>query len=510
MSGSRTIKSVRNIGFEFFNQILSLVLRFVSRRIFISILSMEYLGINGLFAEILQMLSLADLGFGTAMVYSFYKPLAEGDEHKIAALVGYYRRIYTYIALSVAAIGLMVVPFLDVIVNTEQEVPFLEVYYLLNLANTVRSYLFVYKTSLITADQKQYVISKYNAIWSMANVLAQILVLLLFKNYICYVAVSVIIGLANNIHISYKADQLYPLMKKKAELAKEEKKKIFQNIKSVFIYKLSGTLLNATDNTLISIMLGTIWVGYYSNYNLVLYYLNLFIGIIFTSVTASIGNLIVEETEEKRYQVFESLQVISYMICGIAAPCLLFLLEDFICIWLGPEFIADKLLLIAIVLNFYLGAVLRPIWSYREATGLYRKTKYVMLCTAALNLILSIWWGKVLGLAGIVFASAASRVMTYIWYEPYLLFKEYFKRNVLNFYWKIVANVSGVLALCLVCKVSVGDIQVRTWLELIWKAIGIGCISLLGMWIFYRKTEGFRMVLLKVCQVFGKDVGNKK
>ena len=111
MSGSRTIKSVRNIGFEFFNQILSLVLRFVSRRIFISILSMEYLGINGLFAEILQMLSLADLGFGTAMVYSFYKPLAEGDEHKIAALVGYYRRIYTYIALSVAAIGLMVVPF---------------------------------------------------------------------------------------------------------------------------------------------------------------------------------------------------------------------------------------------------------------------------------------------------------------------------------------------------------------------------------------------------------------
>ena len=386
----------------------------------------------------------------------------------------------------------------------------MEVYYLLNLANTVRSYLFVYKTSLITADQKQYVISKYNAIWSMANVLAQILVLLLFKNYICYVAVSVIIGLANNIHISYKADQLYPLMKKKAELAKEEKKKIFQNIKSVFIYKLSGTLLNATDNTLISIMLGTIWVGYYSNYNLVLYYLNLFIGIIFTSVTASIGNLIVEETEEKRYQVFESLQVISYMICGIAAPCLLFLLEDFICIWLGPEFIADKLLLIAIVLNFYLGAVLRPIWSYREATGLYRKTKYVMLCTAALNLILSIWWGKVLGLAGIVFASAASRVMTYIWYEPYLLFKEYFKRNVLNFYWKIVANVSGVLALCLVCKVSVGDIQVRTWLELIWKAIGIGCISLLGMWIFYRKTEGFRMVLLKVCQVFGKDVGNKK
>lgn len=506
MNGSRTAKSVKNMGFEFFNQILSLILRFVSRRVFIYVLSVEYLGINGLFSEVLQMLSLADLGFSTAMVYSFYKPLAEGDENKIAALTGYYRRIYIYIAIAVATIGVMVVPFLGFIVNTDQEVPFLKVYYLLYLANTVRSYLFVYKTCLITADQKQYVISKYNAIWSIANILAQILVLLIFKNYIIYLAVSVIIGLANNIFISHKADQLYPLLKERVELAKEEKIGIFQNIKSVFIYKLSGTLLNATDNMLISMMLGTVWVGYYSNYNLVLYYLNLFIGIVFSSVTASIGNLIVEEAEEKRYQVFESLQVVSYMICGIAAPCLLFLMEDFIGLWLGPEFIVDKTLLIAIVMNFYLGAVLRPIWSYREATGLYRRTKYVMLCTATLNLILSVWWGLKLGLAGIVFASAASRVMTYIWYEPYLLFKEYFKRNVLNFYWKILKNVLGVLILCAICARTVGNIQVDTWIELIFKAVGIGCISLLGMLIFYRNTKGFQLVLLKVRQILRKDM----
>ena len=176
-------------------------------------------------------------------------------------------------------------------------------------------------------------------------------------------------------------------------------------------------------------------------------------------------------------------------------------------IWLGPEFIVDKTLLIAIVMNFYLGAVLRPIWSYREATGLYRRTKYVMLCTATLNLILSVWWGLKLGLAGIVFASAASRVMTYIWYEPYLLFKEYFKRNVLNFYWKILKNVLGVLILCAICARTVGNIQVDTWIELIFKAVGIGCISLLGMLIFYRNTKGFQLVLLKVRQILRKDMG---
>lgn len=501
MSGSRTVKTVKNIGFEFFNQILSFVLHFVSRTIFIQVLSVEYLGINGLFAEILQMLSLADLGFSTAMVYSFYKPLAEGDEYRIVALVNYYKKIYTYIAIAVAAVGIVVLPFLDLIVNTKEKVPFLEVYYLLSLADTVATYLFVYKTSLITADQKQYIISKYNAIWNLINISMQIMVLLIFKNYILYVTVAVVVRLANNIFISYKADQLYPAIRSKLELPREEKRGIFQNIKSMFIYKLSGTLLNATDNTLISVMLGTVWVGYYSNYNMILYYLNLFIGIIFSSMTASIGNLVVEETEGKRYQIFECLQVVSYMICGTAAPCLLLLMEDLICIWIGQEYIVDQLLLIAIVMNFYLGAVLRPIWSYREATGLYMKTKYVMLCTAALNLILSIWWGLKIGLAGIVFASAASRVMTYIWYEPYLLFKEYFKRNVLEFYWKIVKNVIGVLILCIICGMVGTQIQVYTWLGLFLKACVIGGISLTGMLFFYRKTIGFQLVLLKLRQI---------
>ena len=505
MSDSRTTKSVKNIGFEFFNQLLSFLLRFISRKVFISVLSVEYLGINGLFAEVLQMLSLADLGFGTAMIYSFYKPLAEGDERKVAALIGYYRKIYTYIAVAVAAVGILVVPFLDVIVNTEKEIPFLKVYYLLNLANTVRTYLFVYKTSLITADQKQYIISKYNAIWNMINVLAQIVVLLIFKNYILYLAVSVVIGIANNIFISCKADQLYPIIKQKVNLEKEEKGSIFRNIKSMFIYKLSGTLLNTTDNTLISMLLGTVWVGYYSNYNLILHYVNLFIWVVFSSVTASIGNLIVEETEEKRYQVFECLQVVSYVICGIAAPCLLFLMEDLIRIWLGAQFIVDQLLVLAIVMNFYLGAILRPIWSYREATGLYMKTKYVMLCTAALNLILSIWWGIELGLAGIVFASAASRVLTYIWYEPYLLFKEYFKKNVLVFYWKMVKNIFGVIMLCMICEMTGGNLQINTWGGLIIKAVIIGCVSLVGMLLFYWKTEGFQLILAKAYQILGKE-----
>lgn len=498
VSGSRTKKTLKNIGFEYFNQILSLILHFISRNIFIQVLGVEYLGINGLFSDILQMLSLADMGFSTAMVYSFYKPLAENDSRRIAGLVNYYRKMYMFIAIGITTLGVLLVPFLGVLVNTEKEIPFLVVYYLLNVANTVRTYLFVYKTSLITADQKQYVISKYNAIWSTASIIAQIVVLLLFRNYMIYLAVAVVMGLANNIHISKIADRMYPAIHEHhVELSKEEKNGIFYNLKSIFIYKLSGVLLNATDNTLISVMIGTVWVGYYSNYEMVLYYLNLFIGIIFSSMTASIGNLVVEEGPEKRYQIFESLQVISYVMCGIAAPCLFFLMEDFITVWLGAEFVLDRLLLVAIVVNFYLGAVLRPVWSYREATGLYVKIRYVMFCTAVLNIILSIILGQQIGLAGIVFASALSRLLTYIWYEPYLLFKDYFNRSAVIFYKKIAVNVLAALAVCLVCGLFAYHIHVTTWLQLFGKAILVGSISCLGMFLFYRKTMGFQLLLEK-------------
>lgn len=504
MSGSRTSKTLKNIGFEYFNQILSLILHFISRNIFIQVLGVEYLGINGLFSDILQMLSLADMGFSTAMVYSFYRPLAENDQRKIAGLIKYYRKMYMFIAIGITTMGVMLIPFLDVLVNTEKEIPFLVVYYLLNVANTVRTYLFVYKTSLITADQKQYVISKYNAIWSTASIIVQIVVLLLFHNYIIYLSVAVLMGLANNIHVSRIADKMYPAIHEQyAELDKEEKFGIFRNLKNIFIYKLSGVLLNATDNTLISVMIGTIWVGYYSNYQMVLYYLNLFIGIIFSSMTASIGNLVVEEGPERRYQIFESLQVISYVMCGIAAPCLFFLMEDFITVWLGAEFVLDRLLLIAIVFNFYLGAVLRPVWSYREATGLYAKIRYIMFSTAVLNIILSVLLGHWIGLAGIVFASALSRLMTYIWYEPYLLFKEYFNRSVIIFYKKIASNVLAALAVCFVCGLFAYHIHVSTWAGLFGKAVLIGSVSCLCMFLVYRKTMGFQILLTKGKHILG-------
>ena len=423
---SRTKKSITNILFNLSDQIISLLLSFLSRSVFIYTLGVEFLGINGLFSDVLGMLSMADLGFGTAMAYSFYKPIAENDHDKISALITFYRKVYNIIATIILIVGLCITPFIRYIVNTNREIPHLEVYYLFSLASIVISYLYVYRTSIITADQKNYIVTRITIITNIIKTITQIISLLIFKNFIVYLAINILFVFLNNAIASHKAVTLYPYIKERKVLPKKEIKEIFANLKSVFIYKVSSMLLNATDNILISVIVGTITVGYYSNYLLINNKLCGLISLFFTSLTASIGNIIVKETYKKRYEIFTIEQSISFIISGVVIPCFMVLINDLIVVWLGKSYSLGYPLAIAVSLNLYLQCVLQPLWSYREATGMYQKTKWVMLAAAICNIVLSIILGICWGVAGIIFASGISRIVTYVWYEPQLLFKNYF------------------------------------------------------------------------------------
>lgn len=489
-SESRKLNSIRNIIFGYGNQILTLLLSFIGRTVFIKVLGEDYLGINGLFSDVLTMLSMADLGFGTAMVYSFYKPIAEHDEKRIAALIHFYKRIYNWIAFVVAVVGVMLIPFLKYLVNLDQGIPHLKIYYLFFLANTVISYLFVYKTSIINASQKNYLISQYQAIVNVVKTVVQIVALLVFHNYFIYLFIAIAATLANNLIASCKADQLYPEIRKShEELDTESKKSIFENMKSIFLYKVSGVLLNGTDNTLISIIVGTVWVGIYSNYNMIITAVNNFVNTLFSSVTASIGNVIVTEKSGKRYEVFKVMQMISLMIAATTVVIMYSVMNDLIFVWLGERFVLSNQILIAIMCNFYLGNILRPIWSYREATGLYMQTKYIMLIAAGINLVLSIVWGNLFGMSGIIFASAVSRLATYFWYEPKLLFKNYFEKSVGEFYIAIVKNIFLVVVLNIVISWIGRGFIIDTWGKLFLKVIIVGIITVIGVVCSYIKTD---------------------
>lgn len=487
MENGRTKSGIKNIAASVINQIITLLLSFVSRSVFIHYLGASYLGMNTLFTDVLGILSMADLGFNTAMVYSFYKPLAERNYKKMAALTSFYKKVYSIIAISVAALGMLITPIIPYIINLDTEIDHLYLYYWISLARVVFSYVCVSKTCIFTSDQKNYEIVKITTVVNVIATLIQILVLVMFSNYMLYLSVSVFNSLAINIIASSKATKEYPFIKEKEQLDEVEKNTIFKNISSSFIYKLSSILLNYTDNILISVMFGTVTVGYYSNYLLIQNKISLLYSLVFTSLTASIGNLIVKENKRKRYEIFASEQTVSFIISLIVIPCYVGLVDEFVLIWLGNRFLLDQSMTMAIGLNMYLSCVLQPLWSYREATGLYRKTKWIMVVCAGLNVILSIILGALIGVSGIIWASSLSRILTYVWYEPRALFKEFFSLSSTNYMKSLMKNTVLVVILSVVsCLYKRNEPSLVYWLT---KAIIIGSICTMTAYVVYRNSD---------------------
>ncbi len=503
MSG-RTQKSVKNIFANILYQVLTILLTFILRSVFIYVLGVEYLGLNGLFADVLSLLSMADLGFNTAMVYSYYKPLADKDYKKMAALTFFYKKVYGIIAIAIAVIGIIIIPFLPYVVNTEKQVEHLTIYYLLSLSGVIVSYMCVYRTSILTADQNNYVLTRIRTITDIIKTILQVLILLLFKNYILYLAINVLCSFFNNIYASYIAKKRYPFIVEKELLSKNERKEIFNNIKSIFFYKVSSVLLNATDNIIISALLGTIIVGYYSNYLMLQTKIVAIFSVIFTSLTASIGNLVVTENEEKRYEVFCCEQSFSYILSGVIVPCFAGLANDFINVWIGKEYLLTKEVVFIISINLFLNCVLQPLWSYREATGMYVRTKWVMVICALINLLLSVLFGWYIGLAGVLLASAIARIVTYVWYEPRLLFEIYFKCSVMEYFKGLFINACIVCILCISMIMVSFQYMAGNWVELILKGIILFCVCGICILAVYRKTDGFKLLMRRIKKYYVK------
>lgn len=432
---SRMGNTLRNFKFGAAAQLVVTLLGFVSRTVFIRVLGMEYSGVNGLYTSILDVLSLTELGLADVVIYSLYKPLAEGDTDRLAALMGYYKVIYRYIALAVGVIGLCLVPFLRVLVKSQIDRFHLVLYYLMFLANSVCSYLLVYKASIIQADQKRYLISKYNMLFKLLATLLQIVLLLVLRNFTVYLSIQIGMTVVNNLYVSRKADRLYPCLREKRELPKEEKKAIFRDVRHMFSYKAGGQLLTGTDNLYISSMISTATVGIYDNYTMIqTMVVTAFTNTLNQAVLGSIGNLNATGTQEQKKRIFDVYSLVFSWITTFCALSLLALYNPFIRIWAGEDWLLPMSTVAVICLNYFLPNVLTPVWSYRNTTGLFRETRDILLYAAGINLVLSYFMGLRWGLTGILAATAVSRVLTSFWYEPYLLHKRIFGCSSIPFF----------------------------------------------------------------------------
>ena len=513
---SRTINSVKNITTGFLGQFIQTFLGFISRTVFIKCLAAEYLGVSGLFTNILSVLSLTELGVGTAIIYALYKPLAEKDEEKISMLMNFYAKAYKTIGTLIIIISLVLTPFLKYLIkdvpNISESIYVIFFFYLFNTAIT---YFFSYKNSIITADQKNYIALIISYIIAIVQTILQIGVLIITRNFLAYLIVQSLCSLTYNIVISITADKLYPFLKKnkKQQLDKNFKNELVINIKALMIVKLSGVLVNNTDNIIITYFSGLSAVGLCSNYNMLISVISTILNQIFSGITASVGNLNAKESKEKQKDFFDIINFANFWLYGFAVIGIIIMSNDIIKVWIGERFILPIHIPIILAINFYMVGMQNAVWTYKNTLGLFRYGKYILLFTASMNLLLSMILGSYMGLFGILLATAISRVLTNSWYDPYVVFKYGLNSSIKKYFIRYFKFL-GILAIGLgVTFFITSFIEVTGILTLILKLV-ICCIipNIIFILVFCRTKEYkyfmriFIQLLNKVSAIKSKKV----
>lgn len=423
------------IGFLF-----SYIFTFATRKIFVVYLSIEYLGLNGLFSNILSMLSLAELGIGTAICYSLYKPLAFNETEKIQALMQLFKKAYTIIGFLVLGIGLSLIPLLPFILGEVPNIPHINFIYALFIIDSGASYFLSYKRTILVADQKKYIDTTYYYGFQIVKSLLQILVLVLTGNFIFFLLVMLGTTVIENLVIRHKINRMYPYLikMKKKSLSREEKTQIKKNVYALTFHKIGGVIVNGTDNILMVKFVSLTSAGINANYTMITTALRKIMGIIFSSLTASIGNLAAEKHGEGSKPFFDQLNFISAWIYGFSAISLLALFNPFISLWLGSEYLFDYAVVFVIVLNFYLAGMLMPVRTFNSSMGLFWYDRYKPIFESIINLGFSIYLVNKIGLVGVLIGTTISTVTTCSWFEPFVLFKFGFELPVSKYFFNYV------------------------------------------------------------------------
>ncbi len=435
---SRTKKTMVNTAFSIASQLLAVVLSFALRTAFIRILGAQYTGVSSVFATILTMLSLSELGFGTAVATALYKPLRENDQESIRQLMDFYKKAYRLVALFVFSAGMLCIPFLGYLIHDVPDIKEnITVIYVLYIIRTAASYLMIYKTTLLRADQKLYVVKKYEMFCETIRYLVEIAVLIICHEYLLYLVIEVVSIIVQNYIVTKKAEKEYPyaFQKPKEKLSKEMVISLLKDVKGLSVFKLSGTIGNSIDTMLISGYINTSTVAVVGNYTLIKSHINKILLQFFSAVIPSIGNLATENNAEKQESVFNRLFYVSFLIVNFCSVSMYVLFKPFITVWIGSEYVLGNEIAFIIAFDFFLYILLQAIASFRTANGLFVKGQYRPLFTAILNVILSILLIRRYGIFGTIAATVVARFLTQ-WYDPYLLYKHIFNKPFRNFYVK--------------------------------------------------------------------------
>ena len=435
MDTSRTEYVKKNILYGYISTVISSVFSIITRTIFVYVLGAEYLGVSGLFSNVLGVLSFTELGIGSAIVFSLYKPIAENDNEKIKSLISLYKRAYRLIAIVVTMIGLIIIPFLDYLVNTDIPMSEIRVYYIIFLFNTVSSYFVTYKTSYVSALQKEYIVTNTTTIGTIVTNVIQIIFLVAGGNYLSYLLIAAIIGLLQKILTVMYLNKKFPILTENdvKPLDTETKNIIWKNVKALIIHKIGDVSVNQTDNIIISAFVNTTAVGLLSNYTTLNTLVSMFTNRFFSSFTASFGNMLAKESVEKQKKIFDIYDLLGFWIYGFVLIAFVTLSQPFVQLWLGKKLLLDNVTMILYFVSLYLAGMTFIPYNFKVAAGRFNEDKWVAFCQAVVNLVVSIIAIKLIGLPGVFVGTIISRMIVVI-VRPYIVYKYVLKQSVLYYY----------------------------------------------------------------------------
>lgn len=494
MNQTRAEASVKNSSFSIITQVLTVIINFIVKTVFIYTLGSEYLGLNGLFSNIITMLSLADLGIGIAIPYSLYKPLSTNDHEKIKSLMKFYKKIYNIIGTIVLLVGLSLNPFLPLIIKEMPNIEHIYLIYSLFVIHSASSYFFVYKKFLIDADQKGYITSKITFIFSTILSIIQIIFLYTTHNFILFLSSSIVMVILQNIYISKKTEKLYPYLKEKnvKPIDKEEYLEIKKNVSALFIYKIGSVIMNGTDNIVISKIIGLVMVGIYSNYLMIINSIYNILNGVFNAITSSIGNLVVTTDEKRSKNVYENLNFFTFGLYGVISICIMILINPFINIWIGSDYLLSDFLSFLVALNLYLTGMQSVTTSFRNAYGLFYKAKYRPILMCFLNVVLSVIFAIYFGIEGVLIGTILSRCLTIVWLDPYIIYKYGFKEKVNTFYKKYSLYLIIYLILNGIFYYLFRFISITNIFMFILSGFLLFMLLLVIICLIFRKTKEFK------------------
>jgi len=451
---NRTNNIKRNLTYNMLKYIIQLILQFVLRTVLIYVLGAEYIGLNGLFTNIFSFLNLAELGIGSAIVFSMYKPIAENDIEKVKALQNLYKKFYNIISLVILVLGLAITPFLQYFIKDEVTADInIYILFILYLINTLAGYFCAHKRSLLFAYQRNDIENKIRAVCIILMSILQVIVLLVFKNYYIYFIVNIIFTIIECIWIYKITNKKFPdINGKSLPLDEITKKGINKNVTALSMHKIGSAVVTSTDNILISMFCGIVILGSYTNYYFITNALASVFALFTNSLMGSLGNLVASQSKEYVFERYKTINFIYAYLSAFSTICLLILFQPFINVWTGGGiYLLDFSTVLLICVSYYLLRMRSGVSVFKEAAGLFWQDRWKPIAESVINLVVSIVLAQLMGINGIFIGTIVSTIAAPLWVEPYILYKHYFKKSVWEYFKRYIIDALIMVAGAVIC-----------------------------------------------------------